>query len=518
MKKEILLTVLILLLIFNYGISQTTSDTTTIETTEELKGIVLDINNKNPLPYANIYVKNKNRGVISNEKGQFSLNIKDLNETDTIRFQYIGYKTQNITFEQLNITSVVSLEEDIINLTETLIFGSPPNPKSIVKKILQFKDSNYRKTTTKNLTFIRTRNTTEFEDFKLDLKKSSISQLDRELINMVESKVPKEAISYNDFLGNVYHSKIDRDSNTIKTDPIRAVSLKEKDIAELEYIESVFEDVYTDISEEEYWKVKSGIFSQKIEEDEEKDKTSDTLDIKAEDLKDSINDSGKLLYYYSRNIKRQLNYSLLNDKDSWEFLYKTSKYNYTLEGGTRVNGEDVYIIKFTPKNDGKYIGKLYVAIATYALIRADYKFDDGKIGRDFHLLGIGYTENQFNGSIYFEKENDNYVLKYLSKKTGFNASFDRNISLLKKKKRFLFDKKLDEIKVGVDITIRNEDSFELLVINKKQISEKQFSNFKEKERMNIIYVEQFEDDLWSGFPIIEPTERMREYKKQISDN
>jgi hypothetical protein len=230
-------------------------------------------------------------------------------------------------------------------------------------------------------------------------------------------------------------------------------------------------------------------------------------------MKDSIQDVGRKLKYYSRNIQRRLNYSLLYDEDSWEFLHKTSRYNYTLEGGTRVNGEDVYIIDFTPKSNGVYLGRLYVSTTTYALIRADYDFDEGKLGRNIHLFGMGYTEDQFRGSIYFERKNDNYVLKYFSKKTGISVSFDRNVSLIKKKERFLFDKTLNEIKVGIDISMRNEDSFELLFLERNQITEDQFDSFKQEERMKVIYVDQFDDDLWKGFPIIAPTKKMHDYKK-----
>ena len=38
-------------------------------------------------------------------------------------------------------------------------------------------------------------------------------------------------------------------------------------------------------------------------------------------------------------------------------------------------------------------------------------------------------------------------------------------------------------------------------------------NFKEKERVDIIYVDQFNEDLWKGYTIIEPTKQMKEYKK-----
>ena len=47
-----------------------------------------------------------------------------------------------------------------------------------------------------------------------------------------------------------------------------------------------------------------------------------------------------------------------------------------------------------------------------------------------------------------------------------------------------------------------------------EISEQQFTDFKQKKNMEVIYVDQFDDKLWKDFSIIEPTEQMREYRKQ----
>ena len=91
-------------------------------------------------------------------------------------------------------------------------------------------------------------------------------------------------------------------------------------------------------------------------------------------------------------------------------------------------------------------------------------------------------------------------------------------SLLKKRKRFLFNKKLNEIKVGVNFAVDSEESFEYLVLDDKEIPRKQFADVEQKEHMEIIYVDQFDDKLWKGFAIIEPTQRMREYRKQEVDN
>ena len=179
-----------------------------------------------------------------------------------------------------------------------------------------------------------------------------------------------------------------------------------------------------------------------------------------------------------------------------------------------MNGEQVYIVDFVPDNGGKYEGRLYISSGTYALMRADYHYAPGKTGSDIHLFGVGYTENEFTGSVSFEKKNRHYVLKYFTEKEAVDVSFNRNLALLKKRKRFLFDKTLKEIKIGVDMEIRSETSIELLVLDRKPLTPEQFSGFQQRKEMDILYVDQFSDKLWKGYSIIEPTRQMREYKKQ----
>ena len=92
-------------------------------------------------------------------------------------------------------------------------------------------------------------------------------------------------------------------------------------------------------------------------------------------------------------------------------------------------------------------------------------------------------------------------------------SFDRPMSLQKKKKRFLFDKKIEEIKIGMEVISRFESSYELLVLDESKISLKQFREFKPNKNIKIIHVDQFNEDLWKGYSIIEPTKQMKNYRK-----
>ena len=507
MKKLFLLFILFFFsFLSGFSQNQEKADTSIVSqhhiTNGELSGIVLDFNSKEPLLYTNIYVLHKNIGTVTNENGRFAIDVLGLNKNDTLRFQYIGYKARNLTIQMLDTMSAVYLKKESYNLLEAVIFGgSTPDPRTIVKNIIRNKDSNYRTKPSLWKTFIRERNTADVTHFRIDYKKSSIENLDRQAIAEMEQKLPKHTTAYTDFLGNLYFSGNNKD--TLKIAPIRTVELKEKNMADLKQIEDIFDNLAANTSENEYWKMRSGIVGGKIDFSEN-DTTS---------RNDSLHKNQQKLRYYRRAVFSEMKYPSLDDKKDWEFLYKTGKYKYTLAGGIRVNGEDIYIIDFEPDNGGIFKGRLFVSASTYALIRADYEYAPGKEGTDFHLFGVGYSENYFSGSIYFEKVNGSYVLKYFSQKTGTAVDFDRNIILLKKRKRFLFDKTLKELKVGLKIAVNSESSVEMLVLDRKQIPQKAFDDFQQKKYMNIIYVDQFNDSLWKGYSIIEPTRQMKEYKK-----
>jgi hypothetical protein len=470
-----------------------------------LNGLVRDQETNAPLPYSTIAVLNSHISAISNENGFFSLDISGLGIKDTVCIQYIGYKTLKIPVNESDTSTHFYLEPKIYDLGATLIFGNAPDAKDIVKNVLKYKDTNYRETTAMRQTFIRQREINDINSFDLIYKNSTIPGFDEELLKTINEKMPEQTTSYTDFLGNLYMTRNRKDSVRLKTDPVRMVSLAEKEFEDFEKFDTLFENTFNKVGEKEYWKIKSGVFGQKIEQD---DIVADTVN------HDTVPANSREVKYYNNSIRNELRYSLFEEKSQWEFLYETGKYNYTLRGGTDFYGEDVYIIDFEPKSSGTYKGRLYISVSTYALIRADYQYAEGKTGRDIHLLGIGYTESGFAGSILFQKQEDNYQLKYFSTKASFDASVSRSIKVVKKKKRPLFDKELMEFKLDLVFGISNESLVEYYVLNSTNITEDQYHAFIQPKYMKVIFVDQFDDNLWSGYPIIEPTTQMREYRKQ----
>ena len=499
---------------FVSGNSQTLLDSIfskdkTIEHSDEvLKGLVLDASNQSPLPYANIFILNK--GVVTNEKGYFSINISDYNETDSLRISYIGYTTIDKSIKDLKIHSVINLKEDHLLLNNITLLGSTLAPKTIIEKVIENLSINYQETSSKKQVFIRKRVISNVNKINFDCKKSNSKTLNQELIEVLENEIPKHSISYKDFLGDIYQQQYENDSIAIKVNQIKIIELEEKtDLTKLGELKDTFKEILNSTETNEYWKIKTGFIGGKVDVNE----NSISIGGTKEDS-DSLNTKSIDPYSDQKEIINDLaSYTSFENEDQWAFLYNTSDYQYTLYGVTIADGEEVYIIDFKPTNKGLYTGRLYVAMNTYALIRADYEYYSGGIGRDIQLFGIGYTENKFKTSLYFEKSDNLYKLKYCSRIKGLVFSFDRTVSFLKKKERFLFDQKLEQIKVGINVSVSSESSIEILILEENTINNEVFNKVKQDEISNIIYVDQFDEDLWKDYSIIEPTKQMKNYKK-----
>jgi len=88
----------------------------------QLSGFVRN-DNKEPIAYVHILIKNTRRGTISNFDGYFSFVVR---EQDTILFSCIGYKREWLSIpgdiEGYDLSANVVMERDTIMLRETRIF------------------------------------------------------------------------------------------------------------------------------------------------------------------------------------------------------------------------------------------------------------------------------------------------------------------------------------------------------------------------------------------------------------
>lgn len=68
----------------------------TIANGQNFKGIVVNSETDESIPYANIGILNKDVGTVTNDDGSFILDISKLSTKDTIRVSFIGYKTVDL--------------------------------------------------------------------------------------------------------------------------------------------------------------------------------------------------------------------------------------------------------------------------------------------------------------------------------------------------------------------------------------------------------------------------------------
>ncbi len=455
-----------------------------------------------PLPYANILFVKQQQGTISNEAGFFSITT-DLLPADSVFIQYLGYKTLKTNVSALSQHDTVNMEEELVNLSEAWVYGNPPKAKDIIEKIVINRAKNYQPYGASGQVFIRNKQNSDFDNFTAKVVENSIEEIDSKMLNQIVAKIPRHTTSFTDFLGTVFSHPLSFDS--VKISPRKTVMLKEEEFTEMEQLGKIFEKMFSETKAEEYWKIKSGLFSKKLEMG--KNITVDTNSAAERETNKISTES------IVNQLKTSLKYASLADKEIWEFLYKPGRYKYNLAGGTRYDGEDIYIIYFWPRG-GKFEGRIYVSTSTYALLKADFQYGDGKDGKDVQLLNVGYHEKIYRTSISWERIDNNYQLKYFSNTQTTETSFERNISLLKKRDRFMIDKTLNELEVKVAIKVETEETKELLVLSSKKIESQQYLSTTSIKEMPVVYVNQYSDDIWQGQSVMEPTSRMHEYQKQ----
>jgi len=109
----------------------------------EFKGKVINSENKEPLPFANLSLVGTNITSITNSNGEFVVKIPKTILSSKIKISFIGYKTEIIeldSFEQKNKT--ILLDVFISPLSETVI-SIPKNVDDLVRKTLSNVNNNY---------------------------------------------------------------------------------------------------------------------------------------------------------------------------------------------------------------------------------------------------------------------------------------------------------------------------------------------------------------------------------------
>lgn len=479
-----------------------------------IRGVVIDAETKQPLPFTNIVISGQGRGTVANAEGVYILALEGMAFEDSVVFSHVGYQTIRLSAHQLQHHPKVPMKPATVNLNQVAVYSKELTAEQIIDRVKKNYPSNYPEATHQQRIFLHKYEKSRFpQEDHIVMKKSDFAGFDKETFNELLEKLPDEFVEYQDALVDVFEF-----GEKEKLVPVEGITLEEASMQDLtKEIESLMSTFILDIektkaNDDVYYKFRSGLFSFDADmNDDHSDSTNNELE--------NHQDMNALHYTFDTDqVKSDLN-NLIEDyadmeSDNWSFITSTGKYRYRLEGLAVYNDEVVYEISFTPKWRGLFEGTMYVSTTTFAIIELDYAFASGKDTENFQLLGIGHSLDFKRARVLFERRGAGYYVKYIYAEQHEKASIERSFSFMKKEKRFFLDKTLNEMKFDVDFFFDISSSWELLVLNSHVIDAQDFARVEQPEKMKFRKEYAYSPEMWSNSTVIAPTSELEKYKRK----
>lgn len=501
-KKTLLLTVFIALVGFPL-VAQTVSSR------------LVDAKTQKGIPYATIQYGER-QGVITNEEGRFSFVLKEgTTLPDSIYVTSMGYEKKGFTLGQMQ-DSLVALNAKAIELSGVYVFDKELEVDDIIEKMIENIPQNVNKNPIKQRFFLRKSELANMHKVDFGFEKSSIKELNKELMDSIASSVPKNASHYTESFGDLYKTNTDYKINIIK-----AADLYDKrEVGSFEDLAEHMEEIFKqNVKPGSYLKIKSGIFSEKIQVDSILDTMDDeridqVKKVKAQVKKDSVSGLVDSQRWQFKELLSQLYYK---EDTKLDFVDKTRRYEFKLAGYADIGNDGVYVVDFWPKrSSADFKGRLYINIEDFAVMRLD--FANTQRLRNFRLLGITYRETVYKGTMRFAKlPNGKYDLQFMDLSDGKYFGVDRPLKVVEKNKYVKGRRKQNELKLNIDFRMNMTNKWELVVFNQDDISENEFKTFTEDKTVRATYMPRYNPEFWKGYTIMEPNQAIRGFTVEEED-
>lgn len=471
---------------------------------------LIDAKTTKGIPYATIQYA-ENQGVITNEEGRFSFTLEEDTALDSIYISSMGYEKTGFALSQFQ-DSVIELKPKAIKLSGVYLFDEELEVDEIIERMLERLPKNVNNEPVKQRYFLRQSVFGDIQKVDFGFEKSSIEELDKEFIDSIGRAIPRNSHHYTEVLGDFYKT-----NKAYKAHVLRAAELYDKkDIGSWEGFAKKMETVFKEnVKPDSYLKIKSGIFSEKVQVEEMMEDLKTEQQLSEEDTeaveKEIKRDTISGLVDGQKHIFDELLGEIYYNEDSkLDLISKTRKYEFELVGYTDIEDSGVYVIDFAPKNGADFQGRLFINIEDFAVMRVD--FENLKNLRNFRLLGIYYRETLYKGTMQFTKlANGRYDLKFVDFNFGRWFRMDRPLDVIEKNKNVKGRRKQNELRLNIDFRMANTNKWELVVYNNTLIDQSDFEAYKEDKSSKATYMPNYNPEFWEGFTIMEPNQAIREF-------
>ncbi|WP_378180473.1 carboxypeptidase-like regulatory domain-containing protein [Aquimarina sp. SS2-1] len=471
---------------------------------QKISSRVVDKKTNQPIPYATIQI-GENQGVVTNEEGSFSITLDEIQtKIDSIYISSMGYEKVGVSVQ--NITdSIIYIQPKAIELKSVFISNKNLDIDDIIDNVDDKMEDNYRSDLTKSRLFFRETNRNYIRKMDIEFKKSTIEEIDEKLIDSISKVIPKNSVFYAEALCDFYGNTEKQKLNIIKGARLYDKNNNGSIEGVFKKMSKIFKD---NVKPNSYLKIRSGLFSQKVQVDSILRSNQD-----AQDIADGIENPKENFFFKSRkmNLKNLFNEILYQSDTKLNVIKNSGRYDFERIDYTILDDVGVYVIKFIPKRRGDFKGTLYVNTEDFAIIRIDYQ--NVKRLRSFNLLGVSFEENGYSGTTIFEKGTDGkYGVKFIEKVTENKFGVDRPLSIIEKNKYVEGRNKQNQLSLKLDVISSAKNKYEVIVFDTKNITEAEYNSSVENKNVQSTYLSKYNPDFWKGYNIIEPNTAIKQFK------
>ncbi len=479
---------------------------------QEISGLVLDANTKQPIPFATVQYATY-KGVITNDEGRFGFQAS-LSENDTITISSLGYLPLSKIYKDFKKDGNLLLKVANIELKDVFITNRNLTGAEIVKRVKDRINDNYNFGLTQKKFFFRESNVNNVKQFDLLVEKSTFPDLDQNLMNQISDNIPKISDSYKEILGDLYGNYVSQKIQIIKAanlhNPQSTTSLTEL----TDRVEKIFKD---NVKSSSFLKIKSGILGVKVDA-EELEKEFEEEKIAEKPGKKNQEDKDKEVAQNAKNLQNVANsriQSLLKgmfwkEEITLDLFDKSKKYKFKVEGFTHLDNSVVYVISFEPKRGADFKGKMYVNTKDFGVHRID--FANVKPLKKFRLLGISTSDDVYRGKMIFSKNPDGkYEPKYLEREVGESFGIDRPLTIIEKHRKVRGQNKQNELDLDIKINVGQLRKYQLVVYENASLEESVFQNTTVSTLFQYETFKIYNPDYWKGNTIIEPNAAIKAF-------
>jgi len=472
---------------------------------QKLTAKLLDKENNLPIPFATIQYS-ETEGTMSNEEGSFEFEYPvKITEKDSVNISSLGYKSRSFSLLD-SLPDVIYLQEEVFKIAPVVLSNKKLDAEEIIEKVKENLYKNYRHGFAKSKIFIRSSTKDTNQKFVMNLKESSIKEIDKQLFNEISLSVPKDFTSHKELLGNAYH-------NIVKAKSIAQKGLLMQNATEIGSTEEIEEKLKATfekaIKPDSYLVFKTGIIKLGETETIEEMKEEGKMEVRIGKSKDKNDlDKDESLAFLS-NVMDEL---FVHPNSDIDFISDSQKYLFEKVGYVKIGDTYVMVLQFKPKRKAKFKGKIYVNIDDFAIVRADIEGAKKIFDKHFNMFGVSANSLTYKSTVMFTKKDAHYYLHYF-KRQGLNSvGLDRNFTIIEKNRNTGGRKRQNKLKFNLNLKFLNYQKLELVQTDIVAVSESVFNRVNATEAFEFKESKTYPPEFWNGYSILTPEKAIKDLK------